>query len=201
MVLGSYPQDGLELFAADMPEIQSGDLNTICQPLDYFGANIYWGSYLRAGGEQGFELADREPVARTDMDWPVTPEVLYWAPKFYYDRYRLPVVITECGMANADSLCDGVVDDWQRIEFLRGYLGAYGRAIEEGVPCLGYFLWSLMDNFEWAEGYSKRFGAIYVDYATQQRTLKNSAYWYSRAIAANEVESADDGAARASRAR
>lgn len=187
MVLGSYPEDAVELYAADMPAIQSGDLNTICQPLDYFGANIYWGSYTRAGGEQGFEIIEREGLAYTDMGWPVTPEVLYWAPKFYYDRYQLPVVVTECGMANADCLSDGVVDDWQRIDFLCAYLGEYGRAIADGVPCLGYFLWSLMDNFEWAEGYSKRFGAIYVDYETQQRTLKNSAYWYSRAIAANEV--------------
>ena len=187
MVLGHYPEDGLALFAADMPEIRSGDLDTICQPLDQFGTNIYWGSYVRANDETGFEIVEREGLARTDLDWPVTPEVMYWAPKFYTDRYRLPLVVTENGMANADSEHDGFVDDEARIEFHRQYLSEYGRAIEDGVPCLGYFLWSLMDNFEWAEGYSKRFGMIHVDYETQRRTLKDSAYWYSHVIAANEI--------------
>lgn len=187
MVLGHYPADGVELFGSDMPEIRSADLATICQPLDFFGTNIYWGSYVRASDEAGFEVVEREGLARTDLDWPVTPEVMYWAPKFYTERYRLPLVVSENGMANADVEHDGVVDDEARIEFLRQYLSEYGRAIEDGVPCMAYFLWSLMDNFEWAEGYSKRFGMIHVDYATQRRTLKNSAYWYSHVIAANEI--------------
>ena len=189
MVLGQYPSDGVELFATDMPDIQSGDLETICQPLDYFGTNIYWGSYVRANDETGFEIVDREGLAYTDMGWPVTPEVMYWAPKFYYERYQLPLVVTENGMANADHEHEGVVDDEARIEFHRQYLAEYGRAIEDGVPCIGYALWSLMDNFEWAEGYSKRFGIIHVDYESQHRTLKNSAYWYSHVIAANEIPS------------
>ena len=170
-----------------MPDIPAGDLDTICQPLDYFGTNVYWGSYVRANEEAGFEIVEREDLARTDLDWPVTPEVMYWAPKFYTDRYRLPLVVTENGMANADYEHDGVVEDEARIEFHRQYLHEYGRAIEDGVPCIGYFLWSLMDNFEWAEGYSKRFGMIHVDYETQQRTLKDSAYWYSHVIDANET--------------
>ncbi len=189
MILGQYPEDGRELFGLDMPKIAAGDMETICQPLDYFGTNIYWGSYVRANDESGFEIVVRENLAYTDLDWPVTPEVMYWAPKFYTDRYPLPLVITENGMANADETLDGAVDDEARIEFLRQYLFEYGRAIEDGVPCLGYFLWSLLDNFEWAEGYSKRFGTIHVDYSTQQRTLKNSAYWYSHVIAANEIPS------------
>jgi beta-glucosidase len=187
MSLGQYPEDGLELFGTDMPDIPAGDLDTICQPLDYFGTNVYWGSYVRANEEAGFEIVEREDLARTDLDWPVTPEVMYWAPKFYTDRYRLPLVVTENGMANADYEHDGVVEDEARIEFHRQYLHEYGRAIEDGVPCIGYFLWSLMDNFEWAEGYSKRFGMIHVDYETQQRTLKDSAYWYSHVIDANET--------------
>lgn len=187
MTLGQYPEDGLELFGTDMPDIPAGDLDTICQPLDYFGTNVYWGSYVRANEETGFEIVERDGLARTDLDWPVTPEVLYWAPKFYTDRYQLPLVVTENGMANADSEHEGVVDDEARIEFHRQYLNEYGRAIEDGVPCIGYFLWSLMDNFEWAEGYSKRFGMIHVDYETQQRTLKDSAYWYSHVIDANEI--------------
>lgn len=187
MVLGHYPQDGVELFGPDMPEIGAGDLDTICQPLDYFGTNIYWGSYVRANDDAGFEIVSREGIAHTEMGWPVTPEVMYWAPKFYTERYRLPLVVTENGMANADFKHDGWVDDEARIEFHRQYLAEYGRAIEDGVPGIGYFLWSLLDNFEWAEGYSKRFGMIHVDYQTQQRTLKDSAYWYSHVIAANEI--------------
>ena len=91
------------------------------------------------------------------------------------------------GRPNADPVHEGVVDDGARIEFHRHYLAEYGRAIEDGVPCIGYSLWSLMDNFEWAEGYAKRFGIVHVDYETQQRTLKDSAYWYSHVIAANEI--------------
>lgn len=187
MVLGDYPADGLELFAADMPEIGADDMATICQPLDYFGANIYWGRYGHATQDRDFEVVETERFARTDLDWPVTPEVLYWAPKFYHQRYALPLVVTENGMANADALADGVIDDEARIEFMNRYLYEYGRAIEDGVPCLGYITWSLLDNFEWAEGYVKRFGMIHVDYETQQRTPKQSAYWYRDVIADNAV--------------
>ena len=188
MLLGRYPEDGLELWGADMPPLDPDDLDTICQPLDYFGANIYSGNYGRAGVDGGLEIVQRAGTDYTDMGWPVTPEVMYWAPKFFAERYALPVVVTENGMANAgDSVHDGVVDDQARIEFLRQYLSEYGRAVEDGVPILGYLLWSIMDNFEWAEGYAKRFGIIHVDYATQKRTFKDSAYWYSHVIGANEI--------------
>ncbi len=187
MVLGHYPADGVELFGADMPEIRPGDLETICQPLDCFGANIYWGSYVRNNRESGCEIVEKENLGRTDLNWPITPEVMYWAPKFFYERYRLPLVITENGMANDDSEHDGVVHDEARINFMRRYLSEYGRAIEDGVSCIGYFHWSLLDNFEWAEGYSKRFGMTHVNFETQRRTLKDSAYWYSKVIASNEV--------------
>lgn len=187
MVLGQYPDDGMELFAAEMPSIEPGDMATICQPLDYFGTNIYWGRYVRGLDDGSAEIVDRTGLAQTDLGWPVTPEVLYWAPKFYNDRYHLPLVITENGLANADTEEDEFINDSARIEFHRRYLEEYGRAIEDGVPCLGYFLWSLLDNFEWAEGYSKRFGMIHVDYETQQRTLKDSAYWYNHVIASNEI--------------
>jgi len=187
MIFGLYPEDGLELFGADMPEIRPGDLETISQPLDYFGSNIYWGSYVRASEEAGVEVIERDSTEYTDLNWPITPEALYWAPKFFADRYDLPVVITENGMANADYVQNGFVEDEMRIEFHRRYLAECGRAIADGVPCLGYFMWSLMDNFEWAEGYSKRFGLIHVDYETQRRTLKRSAYWYSHVIDCNEI--------------
>lgn len=112
--------------------------------------------------------------------------MLYYASKFWFERYHLPVLITENGFANNDFLMlDGKVHDPQRIDFLHRYLRQVARALEEGIPVLGYSCWSLFDNFEWAAGYDVRFGLIYVDYATQQRTLKDSALWYRDVIAAN----------------
>jgi beta-glucosidase len=133
------------------------------------------------------------------MGWPITPEALYWGPKFFHERYRLPVAVTESGMANDDRIQDGRVHDRERIDFLCRYLGEYARAIEEGVPALGYFLWSLIDNFEWAEGYDKRFGIVYVDYASQQRILKDSAHWYRDFIASQSSGDEPAGAKAASR--
>ena len=113
-------------------------------------------------------------------------EVLYYASKFWFERYGLPVLITENGFANNDFvMLDGKVHDPQRIDFLHRYLRQVARALEEGIPVLGYSCWSLFDNFEWAAGYDVRFGLIYVDYATQQRTLKDSALWYRDVIATN----------------
>ena len=186
MLLGHYPEEGVELFAADMPELFPGDLECINQQLDYFGTNIYSGNHVRATEANGFESVEKKDLSVTAMGWPVTPDALYWGPKFFYERYRMPIVVTESGMANDDRVHDGKVHDRERIEFLYRYLSEYARAIEHGVPALGYFLWSLLDNFEWAEGYSKRFGLVYVDYETQQRILKYSAYWYKTLIAGHE---------------
>ena len=127
--------------------------------------------------------------ARTSFDWPVTPTAFYWLAKFYHERYQLPILITENGCANTDWVdCDGAVKDFPRVDFLRRYLGQLKRAADDGIPIDGYFLWSLMDNFEWAEGYSQRFGLIHVDYQTQKRTLKQSAHWYKEVIAANGAD-------------
>lgn len=185
MILGCYPEDGVALFGSAMPEVQGGDLATIQQPLDYFGMNTYSGHYIRATPAGDFEQVMNRDTAETAMGWPVTPEALYWGPRFFHDRYRLPIVITENGMANDDQVEDGSVRDQARIDFLQQYLMQYRRAIADGVPAQGYFLWSIIDNFEWAEGYAKRFGLIHVDYATQQRTMKDSADWYSKVIAAH----------------
>jgi beta-glucosidase len=188
MILGHYPADGLALFEADMPAMQGDDLATIHQPLDFFGANIYSGRYVHATPDGDIKkVADRQlPV--TAMGWPITPEALYWAPRFFHERYGLPIVITENGMAHDDHLANDSIDDQPRIDFLQSYLQQYARAIADGVPAQGYFLWSVMDNFEWAEGYAKRFGLIHVDYASQQRTPKDSARWYRRVIASNGAD-------------
>jgi beta-glucosidase len=120
------------------------------------------------------------------MDWVVDEKVMYWSPKFMHERYHLPIMITENGMANTDWVAlDGKVHDPQRIDYTQRYLREYKRAAEAGIPLLGYLYWSAMDNFEWALGYDRRFGLIYVDYRTQQRTLKDSAFWYKEVIRQN----------------
>jgi len=186
VVLGQYPEDGLKLLQDRLPRFPDKDLNTICQPLDFYGANIYHGQAVRAAGDGGFELVMSDNPALTTMDWPVTPEALYWGPRFLFERYRLPVVTPENGMANCDwTPLDGMMHDPERIDLLRRYLRELDRAVEDGVDVKGYFLWSIMDNFEWAQGYKQRFGLIYVDFATRKRVLKDSAYWYKGVIASN----------------
>jgi beta-glucosidase len=187
MILGRYPEDGMKLFEHAMPRIQADDMKTIAQPLDFYGCNIYHGEYVRAGADGQPQLVETyagHPI--TLMKWWVRPEALYWGPKFFYERYKLPVIVMENGLSNSDWVSvDGQVHDPQRIDFTTRYLMALRRASEDGVPVRGYFHWSIMDNFEWAEGYSQRFGLIHVDYQTQVRTLKDSAYWYRDVIASN----------------
>ena len=187
MIFGKYPKDGLELFAEEMPEIKNGDMETICQPLDFYGVNIYHGWAIRATTEGGYKTVQgAEGPPLTTMIWRVTPKALYWGPRFLYERYKLPIVVTENGMANCDWVhLDGKVHDPQRIDFLTRYLREYKRAIDDGVDAKGYFLWTIMDNFEWAYGYRRRFGIIYVDFVTKERILKDSAYWYKDVIASN----------------
>lgn len=183
-LLGRYPADGLALYGADAPKFTDADLRTIHQPLDFYGANIYQGDEVRAGVGGEPELV-RYPVGgpRTLYGWKVAPESLEWGPRFLYERYKTPIVITENGMSNVDWVMeDGGVHDPQRIDFLRKYLQAYRRSIAAGVDARGYFQWSLLDNFEWAEGYKHRFGLVYVDFETQKRTPKDSAAWYRDVI-------------------
>ena len=186
-IFGRYPEDGLALFGTAMPDIHEGDMDTICQPLDFYGVNIYSGRCVKAGVDGRPETVEW-PVgmAQTAFRWPVTPESLYWGPRFLYERYQLPLIVTENGLSNQDWVAlDGKVHDPQRIDFLTRYLREFERAGMDGVDIRGYFQWSIMDNFEWAEGYKERFGLVYVDFATQSRIPKDSAYWYTNVIKTN----------------
>jgi beta-glucosidase len=189
MIFGKYPEDGLKLFGKSMPSFTQAEMDTIHQPLDFYGINLYTGIMVKAdpakeGQAEIVKLADGFP--QTAFPWKVLPDALYWATKFLYERYKLPIVVTENGMSNIDWVsADGQVHDPQRIDFTHSYLNAYQRAISEGAEAWGYFHWSVMDNFEWAEGYKHRFGLVYVDYTTQKRTLKDSAHWYKRVISQN----------------
>ena len=183
--LGHYPENGLKAYGVNAPRPRPGDMETIAQPLDFCGINVYHSDIVRAGRKGHPELAPT-PLghALTAFRWPVTPESLYWAPKFFYERYRKPIIITENGLSCTDWVAlDGRVHDPARIDYMTRYLRAMKCAIREGVDVRGYFAWSTMDNFEWAEGFKERFGLIYVDFPTQRRILKDSAYWYRDVIA------------------
>ena len=186
--LGAYPEDELKAWEKDLPKFDAGDLRTIRQPLDFFGANIYQGNVVKARADGGPETLPRPTGApRTLMEvFDVVPAALEWGPRFYFARYGLPVVITENGMSNVDwRALDGRVRDPQRIDFMDRYLRALGAARGAGVNVRGYFAWSLLDNFEWAEGYRQRFGLVHVDFATQRRTPKDSFAWYREVIRSN----------------
>jgi len=185
--LGRYPEDGLKLFADDLPPIRSGDMETINQPMDFLGVNIYGGTPARAGADGKPETAPFKPGhPMTAFKWFVVPEAMYWGPHNYWERYRKPIIITENGMSGTDWVAlDGKVHDPARIDFLSRYLRQLRLAIDEGADVRGYLQWSLTDNFEWAEGYKERFGLIHVDFVTQKRTLKDSALWYKDVIATN----------------
>jgi len=185
IIFGKYPEDAVEFLGEDMAEIKNGDMELISQPIDFYGANIY--SSLAAYGDNSKYAENTfQGCSRTTMDWPVTPESLYWSPKFLYERYKLPILITENGMSNTEWVSlDGKVHDPQRIDFLHRYLREYKRAAQDGIELMGYMCWSFMDNFEWAEGYNKRFGLVYVDFNTQKRTIKDSGYWYKSVIESN----------------
>jgi beta-glucosidase len=182
--LGRYPDEAWEAFRKSAPEIRDGDMDTISQPLDFFGVNTYQGAFVKAGADghpQELPFPPGHPI--TAFKWWVTPEALYWGPRFFYERYKLPIIMTENGMANVDWVSlDGRVHDPQRIDYLHRHLLQLGRAGQDGTKIAGYFVWTLTDNFEWAEGFKERFGIIHTDYSTQKRTLKDSALWYRDVI-------------------
>ena len=182
-----YPEDGVALFGKSMPNIRSEDMDIIGQPIDFYGVNIYTGNLVQAGPD-GVPQAVEDPVGgpRTGYYWTVVPESLYWGPRFLWERYKTPIVITENGMANVDWVgLDGKVHDPQRIDYLRRYLKELQRAIQDGVDVRGYFHWSILDNFEWAVAYQQRFGMVHVDFNTQKRTPKDSYYLYQQIIREN----------------
>lgn len=155
----------------------------ICQPLDFYGQNIYNGRAVSSANREPTFVPRKAGAPRTAIGWPITPEALQWGPKFLYERYGLPIYITENGMSAHDVVSlDGKVHDPNRIDFTHRYLLELEKAVDAGVPVEGYFHWSFMDNFEWGHGYNERFGLVYVDYETQQRIPKDSALWYKEWI-------------------
>lgn len=187
---GKYPDEGMKMYEPWLPKITDSDMKLISQPIDIYGQNIYNGRCVRMGSNGEPENVRRyEGFPKTANSWPVTPEALFWGPKFLYERYKKPIYITENGISCHDRISlDGKVHDPSRIDFLQRYLRELKRAAADGVDIRGYFQWSLMDNFEWNFGYSERFGLIYIDYQTQKRIWKDSAYWYRDFIGKNGEE-------------
>nr|3CMJ_A Chain A, Beta-glucosidase [uncultured bacterium] len=190
LIRGQYNQATLMAYP-NLPEfIAPEDMQTISAPIDFLGVNYYNPMRVKSSPQPpGIEVVQVEsPV--TAMGWEIAPEGLYDLLMGITRTYgKLPIYITENGAAFDDQPDQsGQVNDPQRVGYFQGHIGAARRALADGVDLRGYYAWSLLDNFEWAEGYSKRFGIIYVDFETQQRTLKQSAQWYRDVIANNGLE-------------
>ena len=179
---GEYPEDMLEVYDGLLPKMEAGDTKIMAAPIDFFGINFYRRSVMRHGDEYApvnVERVNPPESTYTEMGWEVSPNGLIDILKTVHDRYQPPAMyVTENGAAFADTLgTDGKVHDPERASYLHEHFKAAHHAIQAGVPLNGYFVWTLMDNFEWAEGYSKRFGITYVDYETQKRIIKDSGYY------------------------
>ena len=189
---GRYSDLYLKRLGADAPSFTAEEMAIIKSPMDFVGLNVYQPTYVRAdSSEQGYAVVPN-PASYPHMYSPwltVGPEALYWSPRLVHEIWGVKsLYITENGCSSTDRLApNGEVYDTDRVMYLRNYLTQLRRAVAEGVPVRGYFLWSLLDNYEWADGYEKRFGIVYVDFKTQKRTPKLSAKFYSQVIAGNCV--------------
>ncbi len=188
---GRYASAYLKAAGAAAPKVQRGDFKLISAPTDFIGFNIYTGHFVRAG-KRG--VPERLPFPssypRSDCSWLyLLPQVLYWGPKFFTELYGpLPIYVTEHGAGyNEEMDANGEVLDLHRRECVRNYLRELRAAMRDGAPVKGYFLWSFMDNYEWEDGYDRRFGIVHNDFKTQRRTPKLSAKWYADVIRTNSL--------------
>lgn len=186
--LGRFPECSGTLLEPLVKTVTTEQMQIIHTVPDMLGFNVYNGHAIRPS-ENGFEYVPKYPgFPRTALKWPVTPEVMDWGMRFLYERYPLPMFITENGLSCNDKVyLDGKVHDLDRIDFLTRYLTCLNRAMESGVDVRGYFHWALTDNFEWHSGYSDRFGLVFVDYPTVTRIPKDSFYWYKDVVRAGAV--------------
>ena len=193
LFLGTYPEDMVEAWAELMPEVRDGDLELISTPIDFLGVNNYTSPLVSADDNGGrSQIVRRNDVDRTDMGWEVVPDGLQdLLLRLHHDYQPAAIYVTENGAAYPDVRGhDGSVNDPERQSYLESYLAGAARATAEGVPLRGYFAWSLLDNFEWAWGYWKRFGLVYIDYPTLERVPKGSFYWYRDFIAKQRLRAA-----------
>lgn len=187
---GSYPADMLNvlpMLGDFIPKMEAGDAAIIAAPVDFLGANYYYRMIIRQSPDGKFgtyETVNPEGAEYTEMGWEVYPKGLYDLLTRFHKEYQIPALyVTENGAAFQDTVGeDGHVHDPRRLHYLSEHFTQAHTAMSEGAPLKGYFVWSLMDNFEWSLGYSKRFGIVYIDYPTQKRIIKDSGHWYRAAI-------------------
>lgn len=194
---GRYSDKYLQLTGNDAPVFDEHEMKIIASPCDFIGYNYYFGTPIRSATEStiaihgktlrnpGYEYLNyTDDYPRTNMNWPISPKALYYALKFTHERFpELPIYITENGMAATDKKeANGEIIDLSRIEYLRNHFEVLSQIRNEGINLKGYFMWSFMDNYEWAFGYSKRFGIYWVDYITYERRLKYSGEYYQYII-------------------
>ncbi|MDE1163035.1 MAG: GH1 family beta-glucosidase [Acidobacteriaceae bacterium] len=188
---GRYTDRYLASLGADAPHFTPAEMKAISAPIDFLGLNIYQPTYVMPDDEAGYRIVPQSATfPRMQSPWlTIGPECLYWAPKLTAELWNVNnIYITENGASAQDHPNqNGEILDVDRIMYLRNYLSQLQKAIAEGIPVKGYFVWSLMDNYEWNDGYNKRFGLVYVDFATQKRTLKLSARFYKSVIRENRV--------------
>jgi beta-glucosidase len=188
---GHYPAAYLQRAGADAPRYEDSDFKLISLPTDFLGMNLYTGFFVRSGPDgQPEELSLPVNYPRADSPWlHLAPQTMYWGTRLAQETYRpKEIYVTENGCGyNVEPVVGGEVHDLHRREFLRSHLREVRRAIGDGVPIAGYFLWSLMDNFEWEDGYERRFGIVHVDFATQKRTPKLSAHYYAAIMRENGI--------------
>lgn len=188
---GRYPVSYLRRAGKNAPKVQRGDLALISTPTDFLGLNIYSGVFVRAGRGRTREILPvPDEYPRAALNWlQIMPQSIYWALRHCHELYRPGAFyITENGVGyNEPDEAKTEIVDLHRREYVRNYLIAVHRAVAEGIPCRGYFLWSFFDNYEWASGYAQRFGLVHVNYKTQKRTPKLSARWYSEVMRLNRI--------------
>ncbi len=184
-----YPKDMLEAYAQILPKIHDGDLEKIAVPTDFLGVNYYIRHVVKHGSnEAGFEFVQTD-LERTDMGWEIYPDGLRDLMVRLKNDYPVKsLIITESGSCYDDTLLEGQINDEGRRKYLERHLESAHVAVQEGAPLDGYFAWSLMDNYEWAEGYARRFGLVHVDFETQERTLKKSGLYYRNFLRAGELD-------------
>lgn len=189
---GRYPEAYVDGTPLERMGVQPGDMEIVKAPLDFVGINLYTRLVVADNPHDrnlGLRIVYVPNAERTDFGWEVYPDAIHQAIMRIWNDYHRPIYITENGCSYGDAPAEnGVVNDDRRVSFYQRYIAQVARAIHDGADVRGYYAWSLLDNFEWAEGYSQRFGLVYVDYPTQRRIIKKSGYWYRDLIAANRLQ-------------
>ncbi len=185
---GEYPKKVFDYYGNDFPIYSDNDLKIISQPIDFCGLNMYHGRKVKyADNKRGYAYVPFEiGHSQTHYGWPITPEILYWGPRFFYERYQKPIIITENGISSMDWIhSDGKVHDPQRIDYINRYCSQMKRAVKDGIKIIGYTHWTLYDNFEFNHGYTHRFGLLYYDFTKQEVVEKDSFDFYKKVIKSN----------------